>query len=115
MTQVVTGVLGADAADPVDPVDAEALLARLRSVVHDLARAPADRDPALWAAHEFTRCAQMLLGARSRGAEAAADLQPILDHARSAMVSLTMARRASGGSDTIDTSSRPVNGAPYRA
>lgn len=81
-------------ADPRPGTDLDAQLARLDAVVAELAAPPVDRDPVLWAAHEFTRCAQLLIGARTPGDEASQrDLSSALDHARSAMLSLTMARR----------------------
>ena len=76
-------------------------LARLEAVVAELAAPPVDRDPVLWAAHEFARCAQLLIGTRTPGEDAPTDLGPALDHARSAMLSLTMARRHEAGTTVL--------------
>lgn len=89
-----------DPVDPDRPADLGTQIARLEAVVADLASPPVDRDPVLWSAHEFARCAQLLIAARTpAGADgaASADLASALDHARSAMVSLTMARRGETG------------------
>ena len=74
--------------------DLDTQLARLDAVVGDLGTAPADRDALLWAAHEFARCARLLIETRGRPG---ADLDPAFAHARSAMLSLTMARRLDRG------------------
>ena len=90
--------------DPrLDPAGADlgAQLARLEAVVAELSSPPVDRDPVLWAAHEFARCAQLLIGARTPGDDEPADLGPALDHARSAMLSLTMARRHQAGTSVL--------------
>jgi hypothetical protein len=82
--------------------DLDAQLTRLDAVVAELAVPPVDRDPVLWAAHEFARCAQLLIGTRVPGDETpASDLGPALDHARSAMLSLTMARRHEANAGTV--------------
>lgn len=87
-----------DPVDPDHPADLRAQLARLEAVVADLASPPVDRDPVLWSAHEFARCAQLLVAARTGdGAAPSGALSSALDHARSAMVSLTMARRGEVG------------------
>jgi hypothetical protein len=99
MTRDRQVALGIDTDPRLDAVGADlsTQLARLEAVVAELAAPPVDRDPVLWAAHEFARCAQLLIGTRAPGDDAAADLGPALDHARSAMLSLTMARRHQAG------------------
>lgn len=103
------GALGTAQGEPDPGPDLGAQLARLNAVVRDLASPPADRDPVLWAAHEFSKCAQTLLAAHGAGAHGSAggseagaevpdgDLGAALDFARSAMLSLTIARRAETG------------------
>lgn len=79
-------------------VDLDATLAHLDEVVRELGAPPADRDAVLWAAHELASCARLLV--RSRDGDAphgAADLGPAVDCARSAMASLTIARRQDPG------------------
>ena len=92
----VTSHSPAEAADGVlgVAVDLDAVQAHLDAVVRELGAPPADRNAALWAAHELATCAQLLVRSRAgSGHDGAADLAGAMDYARSAMGSLAIARR----------------------